>query len=67
MNRREFISSSAIVGASVLGLGSVGFVEVGQKGAAKKITHKSNPIAISTYSFWRFKDGLKLPIEQCIE
>jgi sugar phosphate isomerase/epimerase len=23
--------------------------------------------AVSTYSFWRFRDGLKLPIETCIE
>ena len=28
---------------------------------------RGNPIAVSTYSFWRFKDGLKLPIEQCID
>ena len=26
-----------------------------------------NPIAVSTYSFWRFKDDSKLPIEKCIE
>ncbi|MCK4999965.1 MAG: sugar phosphate isomerase/epimerase, partial [Anaerohalosphaera sp.] len=31
------------------------------------MTHKPNPIAVSTYSFWRFKDGLKLPIAQCIQ
>lgn len=29
--------------------------------------HRGNRIGISTYSFWRFKDGLQLPIEQCIE
>jgi sugar phosphate isomerase/epimerase len=28
---------------------------------------RGNPIAVSTYSFWRFKDGLKLPIEDCID
>ncbi|MEZ6073509.1 MAG: sugar phosphate isomerase/epimerase family protein [Pirellulales bacterium] len=28
---------------------------------------RGNPIAVSTYSFWRFKDGLKLPIERCID
>ena len=28
---------------------------------------RGNPIAISTYSFWRFMNNLKLPIEQCIE
>jgi sugar phosphate isomerase/epimerase len=27
---------------------------------------RPNPIAVSTYSFWRFKNGLKLPIEECI-
>ncbi len=27
----------------------------------------SNPIAVSTYSFWRFQEGLKLPIETCID
>ena len=26
-----------------------------------------NPIAVSTYSFWRFKDDSKLSIEQCID
>ena len=26
-----------------------------------------NRIAVSTYSFWRFKEGLKLPIESCID
>lgn len=27
----------------------------------------SNPIAVATYSFWRFKDGLRLKIEDCID
>ena len=26
-----------------------------------------NRIAVATYSFWRFKEGLKLPIETCID
>lgn len=29
--------------------------------------HRPNPIAVSTYSFWRFKRNLKLPIETCIK
>jgi sugar phosphate isomerase/epimerase len=28
---------------------------------------RGNPIAVSTYSFWRFKQGMKLPIETCID
>jgi hypothetical protein len=35
-------------------------------GSAEKPTHR-NRIAVSTYSFWRFKEGLKLPIETCID
>jgi len=30
-------------------------------------SHRPNRIAVSTYSFWRFKEGLKLPIETCID
>jgi len=28
---------------------------------------RGNPIAVATYSFWRFKDGLQMPIVQCID
>ncbi|HUT30358.1 MAG TPA: sugar phosphate isomerase/epimerase family protein [Sedimentisphaerales bacterium] len=28
---------------------------------------RANRIAVATYSFWRFKEGLKLPIETCID
>jgi L-ribulose-5-phosphate 3-epimerase len=30
-------------------------------------TPRGNPIAVSTYSFWRFKDDSKLSIEKCID
>jgi len=30
-------------------------------------TVRVNPIAVSTYSFWRFRDDSKLSIEQCID
>jgi sugar phosphate isomerase/epimerase len=36
------------------------------QGVTKKAS-RSNPIAVATYSFWRFKDGLKLKMEECIE
>jgi sugar phosphate isomerase/epimerase len=35
-------------------------------GPAQKF-NPPNRIAVSTYSFWRFKKGLKLPIETCID
>ena len=35
--------------------------------ASPSQTQRGNPIAVSTYSFWRFKEGLKMPIETCID
>jgi sugar phosphate isomerase/epimerase len=32
-----------------------------------KTPGRGNPIAVSTYSFWRFKDDSKLSIERCID
>lgn len=34
---------------------------------AGKPSRRANPIAVSTYSFWRFRDDSKLPVAQCIE
>jgi len=34
--------------------------------AAKSANPRPNRIGISTYSFWRFKDNSKVPIEDCI-
>jgi len=31
------------------------------------LSRRRSPIAVSTYSFWRFDDDQKLPIEQCID
>ncbi len=28
---------------------------------------RRQPLAVSTYSFWRFQDGLRLPIEACLD
>jgi L-ribulose-5-phosphate 3-epimerase len=61
MKRRTFISSSIAAGALVLSGNS-------SKAAESPATpRRPNPIALATYSFWRFKDGLKLPIETCID
>ena len=62
MPRRQFLTGAAISTAAVL---------VGGKptNAQEKSTASTrpNPIAVSTYSFWRFNKGQKLPIEDCIE
>ncbi len=63
MKRRTFLASSAAV-AAALGYNSS---LLGQTPNVEQKSHRSNRIALSTYSFWRFKDGLKLPIEDCID
>ena len=72
INRRTFVARS-LGAAAVFGLSSCSSNRVAgeQTAAAAHRTaqkfHSSNRIAVSTYSFWRFKKGLKLPIETCID
>jgi len=65
MNRRSFI------GASTAALTGGGFCAGRETRAAddeqKSGARLSNPIGVSTYSFWRFGEGEKLPIETCID
>jgi len=62
IKRRTFLGSSiAAAGAIVLNSGSS--KAAGPAGPSRR----PNPIAVSTYSFWRFKDGLKMPIDKCID
>jgi L-ribulose-5-phosphate 3-epimerase len=67
INRRTFLAGS--LGASVLGINSrlSGQAKATESSGQTERTHRPNPIAVSTYSFWRFKRNLKLPIETCIE
>jgi sugar phosphate isomerase/epimerase len=62
MKRRTFLSSSvAAAGALLLAPRSSRSAETAGTSS------RPNPIAVSTYSFWRFKKDLKLPIETCID
>ncbi|QDU55368.1 sugar phosphate isomerase/epimerase family protein [Aeoliella mucimassa] len=63
LDRRSFAKLAAVGGATTL---------LGQSAQAETIQAtpaKANPIAISTYSFWRFRDNPtdRLSIEQCID
>jgi sugar phosphate isomerase/epimerase len=55
--------------AALAGIGATSHAAEKAPGAGPKDSgaRPGNPIAVSTYSFWRFKDGLKLPIETCID
>jgi len=67
MGRRRFLAGA---GGAVAWLSPASRL-AGQGGAESADSggpaRRGNPIAVSTYSFWRFKDGLKLPMEQCID
>jgi L-ribulose-5-phosphate 3-epimerase len=66
-NRRTFLATS--LGAAALSINSHSSAQAkaAQSSAQTEHKHRPNPISVSTYSFWRFKKGLKLPIETCIE
>jgi sugar phosphate isomerase/epimerase len=59
MNRRALLTgSAAAAGAAALGRWT--------KGAQAANAGRGNRLAVSTYSFWRFKEDSKLSIEECI-
>jgi L-ribulose-5-phosphate 3-epimerase len=63
VNRRSFVAGT------VAALAGTVAANQGPNGAAasEPKTGRGNPIAVATYSFWRFKEGLKLPVEQCMD
>ena len=65
MNRRSFIgaSTAALTGGAFCGGREARAADDEEKSGARL----SNPIGVSTYSFWRFGEGEKLPIEKCID
>jgi L-ribulose-5-phosphate 3-epimerase len=73
IKRRTFFTHSAAAIGTALGLSSCGQNQPKQVPSNNSIPVKPvpltrpNPIAVSTYSFWRFKDGMKMPIETCID
>jgi len=64
IKRRTFLTRS-IAAAAAFGLTSSPANQTSAAQSAK--SRRPNPIAVSTYSFWRFKKNLKLPIETCID
>lgn len=63
ISRRKFCAQAAVAAAAWSVAGAAAHGE--PKEEAPK--GRGNPIAVSTYSFWRFKDDSKLTIEKCIE
>lgn len=74
-SRRDFLTRSACAAALALtagggagGAASAAEPEAATAAASASATPKqrANPIAVSTYSFWRFKDDSKVSVDQCI-
>ncbi|MFC1793777.1 sugar phosphate isomerase/epimerase family protein [Planctomycetota bacterium] len=66
IKRRTFLSRS-VAATAALGLASYSSGSQTLAGQNSSEPRRPNPIAVSTYSFWRFKRNLKLPIETCID
>lgn len=65
VTRREVLCSAAALGATTVVTASV--ASDTQPKPAEIVGWRGNPIAVSTYSFWRFKPDSKLSMERCID
>src|SRR4051794_18938512 len=66
LNRRIFVGAVTAAGALLAGRNHCAAAESTDQGREPGKMSRGNPIAVSTYSFWRFKDDSKLSIERCI-
>lgn len=72
LNRRNFLAHSAAMAAASLGITSCCKIDTPdqQTGSSPAFSSQKsfrrNRIAVSTYSFWRFRKDFKLPVEDCI-
>ena len=68
MKRREVLAAGLAAGAAV---GAVSLADSGSSSAAQAKSSnpkaRGNAIAVSTYSYWRYRPDPKLTIEECIE
>lgn len=62
LDRRAFLTTSAALSATAL----TTTMHAEETPAAGK-QHRPLPIGVSTYSYWRYRDDTKLPMEKCIE
>jgi L-ribulose-5-phosphate 3-epimerase len=65
LGRRSFLAASSAAAIAAASAAAMGADESPAKPAAA--AKRVNPIGISTYSFWRFLDDSKVPVDQCIE
>jgi len=68
-SRRSFLRKGTAMAGAGLAATLLGTETVlsGESARAGQGGSRANPIAVSTYSFWRYRDDSKLSIEQCID
>lgn len=67
-SRRDVLSGGVALAAAGVGGLLVGDAQADEKAAETKAARrKPNPIAVSTYSYWRYRDDSKLTILECID
>ena len=64
INRRRFVSASL---ASAAGAGLALSTGTGVRAEEHASPRRANPIAVSSYSFWRYNEATKLPMEKCLD
>lgn len=62
-NRRSFLTQSAAAGVAAMTAMQVAAADVENAKPARRV----NRIGVSTYSFFRFGEGAKVPVEDCID
>lgn len=67
MQRRTFLTGAAASAVPMVGWPAASQGAAQASAAANGQTTRSNPIAVSTYSFWRFRENSKAPIGECID
>ena len=68
-NRRSFLGASVAAAAGRLSGGASARAMAGEEDnpSSSAGARLSNPIGVSTYSFWRFGEAEHLPIDRCID
>ena len=67
MNRRDFVTTSAAMATGSLLSSYLPDQEAGNEQSKQQESFIPNRIAVSTYSFWRFRDDSKLTMTKCID
>lgn len=67
IDRRSMIAASLVTLPSVSVLSPKSSVADAPLASGSQSQQRPNPIAVSTYSYWRYRDDSKLTIEQCVD